>query len=155
MSDPLEDLKKLGINLEPDTGLTPHHRRIVAARPIQGTRSGQICELSCGHTVQTYGDLKHARGGMVLCTECRKEETSPVIGRTQIFKVQRPVESTPGDERHVLVYNQDRSFRFQGTLPERVIRQLFPKGEFKVFRYGKAAADSVLELEGEAPWQEW
>jgi hypothetical protein len=155
MSDPIEDLKRYGIHLEADLGPTPHHRRIVKAQPIQGTRSGQICELECGHVVHTYGDHKHSRGGTVLCTECRKEASPPALGEVQIFKVQRPVVATPGDMREIYIYNESRSLTYQGQVPERVIKKLFPKGEYKVFCYGKAAEGGVLELDREAPWQEW
>jgi hypothetical protein len=75
MSDPIEDLKKLGIRLEPDLGPTPHHRRVIATKALSGTRTGHRCLLECGHEVLTFGDLRHS-GGIVLCDECRKAAKS-------------------------------------------------------------------------------
>lgn len=146
--DPIEDLKRYGIHLEPDLGPTPYHRRIVATEPLPGTRNGHLCTLECGHMVQTFGKLSHARGRRVLCTACR--------GEIQIFKVQRPIQATPGGMRIIYVYNQDRSLTYQSKVPVRVIRKLFPDGEYKVFRYGQAAEGGVhLNLGNKAPWQEW
>lgn len=51
---------------------TPYHKRIVKADPIPGTRAGNVCTLECGHQVQTFGDLAHARG-VALCQECRSD----------------------------------------------------------------------------------
>jgi len=61
-----------GSYAEPDEGPrnTRHHKRIVSAAPIPGTRSGKTVTLECGHVVRTFGDLAHA-GGVVLCTACR------------------------------------------------------------------------------------
>lgn len=69
MSDPIEDLKRRGIRLEPDKGPTPYHRRILTMTPIAHTRTGNTCALECGHTVHTFGKVDPV--GKVLCTECR------------------------------------------------------------------------------------
>lgn len=69
MSDPIEDLKRLGIRLEADKGQTIYHRRILTMAPILNTRTGNICTLECGHIVQTFGKVDPV--GKVLCTECR------------------------------------------------------------------------------------
>lgn len=74
MSDPLEDLKKRGIHMEPDRGHTAYHRRIVSMAPIPHTRTGNTCMLECGHRVQTFGRIDLA-GGKVLCQECRNAGT--------------------------------------------------------------------------------
>jgi len=68
MKIPLGD----GSYLEPDEEPrdTPWHKRIVATKPIENTRTGNWCELECGHTVQTFGDLAHANG-RILCMVCR------------------------------------------------------------------------------------
>lgn len=70
MSDPIEDLKRLGIRLEPDTGHTPYHRAIVSMTPIPNTRTGNICELECGHRVHIFGKIELANG-KALCMVCR------------------------------------------------------------------------------------
>jgi hypothetical protein len=69
MTDPIQDLKKLGIRLEADKGKTIYHRRIVSMQPIPHTKSGNNCTLSCGHRVQTYGRIDPLQ--LYLCTECR------------------------------------------------------------------------------------
>lgn len=74
--------------------------------------------------------------------------------KLEIFKVQRPVEFPPGKERLILIYNRDKSLRFHGHLPNEFIRELFPKNEYKVFRFGRAYGKGI-ELRGEAPWQDW
>ena len=70
--DPIEALRKLGIDLTPDTGLTPYHRLIVASQPIPGTKTGRVCQLECGHQVQTFGRLELAPHGKVLCALCKR-----------------------------------------------------------------------------------
>lgn len=73
MSDPIEDLKKYGIDLEPDIARDgPYHRTITHVKPIPNTRAGNVCTLSCGHIVQAFGRLELAENGKVLCTECRR-----------------------------------------------------------------------------------
>ena len=157
LEDDLKDLEALyGVRMEPELGLTPYHRRIVATKPIPGTSAGHICELECGHLTMTFGKLSHAIEGQVLCTECRKEAT-PITRERQIFKCQRPVECTPGAEREILIYNQDGSLRFQGEVTDRALQKMFPNGEYKVFRYGRAweHGGRTIEIDEEAPWQEW
>lgn len=68
--------------IEPDDrarGLSRYHKRIVKTARIARTRSGHVCELECGHSVQTFGDLKHT-AGFVLCVECRNEATLARMG---------------------------------------------------------------------------
>jgi hypothetical protein len=73
----------------------------------------------------------------------------------QIFKVQRPVACTPGAEHTIYVYNQDRSVVFHGPVDVKTLCELFPKDEYKVFRYGSSSEKGGLKLDGEAPWQNW
>jgi hypothetical protein len=58
--------------IEPD--LPPRnsqfHKRIVGTKPIPDTKSGNYCDLECGHRVMTFGSLSHTEG-VVLCTQCR------------------------------------------------------------------------------------
>lgn len=63
-----------GAYLEPDEEPreSPFHRRIMMIRNIPNTRSGHHLRLECGHEVQTFGDLTHAKG-VILCTECRNK----------------------------------------------------------------------------------
>jgi hypothetical protein len=63
-----------GAFIEPDEGerKSQFHKRIVTAQPIPNTRSGNWCQLECGHVVQTFGDLKLA-DGVALCIKCRDE----------------------------------------------------------------------------------
>ena len=64
-----------GAYLEPDEEprSSTHHKRIVSAAPIPGTRCGNYANLECGHRVMTFGNLGHA-DGVVLCTQCRDGE---------------------------------------------------------------------------------
>jgi hypothetical protein len=61
-----------GSYLEPDeeSRNSEFHKVIVAAVPIPGTRSGHNVLLECGHTVQTFGNLEHAKG-VAFCMQCR------------------------------------------------------------------------------------
>ena len=61
-----------GVYMEPDEPPrdSQWHKRIVGSRPIANTRSGNWCELECGHRVMTFGNLELG-GGFVLCTKCR------------------------------------------------------------------------------------
>jgi hypothetical protein len=45
-------------------------RRLSARSRSPNTRSGNWCQLECGHVVQTFGDLRYANG-VALCTRCR------------------------------------------------------------------------------------
>jgi hypothetical protein len=67
-----------GSYLEPDEEPrdSEFHKVIVRAVPIPGTRSGHSVLLQCGHTVQTFGGLKHAKG-VAFCTQCRDAQQVP------------------------------------------------------------------------------
>jgi len=77
-------LGKYGITCEPDTEITPHHRRIIGVTPISGTKSGHICSLECGHAVMMFGNLDRC-GGMVLCQECKKAGEVMELGKQHRF----------------------------------------------------------------------
>lgn len=49
---------------------TPWHRRIVAIKPIEGTRSGNWLRLECDHIVQSFGNIKYL-DGRAFCMKCR------------------------------------------------------------------------------------
>jgi hypothetical protein len=61
-----------GSYLEPDEGprTTRFHMAIVRTERIPNTRVGHNLTLSCGHSVQAFGNLEHAQG-VILCTKCR------------------------------------------------------------------------------------
>jgi len=63
-----------GYYLEPDDGTrdTEFRQRVIAVELIQGTRTGNMLTLECGHRVMTFGRLEHMRA-VVLCTQCRDE----------------------------------------------------------------------------------
>jgi hypothetical protein len=73
MSDPTEELRRLGIEMEPDSQHrdTVFHKFIVKIKPIPNTRTGHWLELECGHVVMTFGRLEML-DGVCLCQECRK-----------------------------------------------------------------------------------
>jgi hypothetical protein len=67
-----------GAYLEPDPEPRESrwHKRIVSVRPIPNTLSGNWVDLECGHRVQTFGNLAHAKG-FVMCLACRDLEENP------------------------------------------------------------------------------
>lgn len=69
LSETLDMLRTMGIDLKPDTGPGTFHRDIVSAVPMAGTETGKIVTLSCGHKATTYGNLKHTNG-KILCAGC-------------------------------------------------------------------------------------
>jgi hypothetical protein len=60
------------IHLEPDrqSRASEWHKAIMSIAPILGTKSGHNIRLSCGHYVQTFGDL-NLLDGVILCVRCR------------------------------------------------------------------------------------
>lgn len=58
-------------DLPPRNG--PHHKQIVATRPMPKTQTGKYITLECGHILMSFGDLSHT-GGRVLCLECKKQD---------------------------------------------------------------------------------
>lgn len=57
--------------LVPDDGAPNKFRRkVVATRPISGTRTGKYARLECGHIVAVFGDLTNAPNG-VICDLCQ------------------------------------------------------------------------------------
>lgn len=71
-----------GSYLEPDEGprTSKFHMRVARIERIPNTRAGHNITLSCGHGVQTFGLLEHAKveGEVrILCTKCRDLEEQP------------------------------------------------------------------------------
>jgi hypothetical protein len=70
-----------GSYLEPDEGPrdTRFHMRVVRIERIPNTRAGNHLTLECGHGVQSYGNLDHAKVDgevRIMCTKCRDLEES-------------------------------------------------------------------------------
>jgi len=66
-----------------------------------------------------------------------------------ILKLQ--ISLSPGDDR-MLIYNKDRSIFYEDIATEDVVK--LAAGRKKIFVKGKLV-DTKLEIEGEAPWQDW
>lgn len=69
--DPLEDLHRMGITMEPDVP-GPYHREIAYSTDVPNTKTGQRHTLTCGHRVMTFGNVAHARGKL-FCAACKDE----------------------------------------------------------------------------------
>ena len=69
----------------------------------------------------------------------------------EILKVQTSIVSSSGEEE-VLVYNKDRTIQHMGDVTK-AIREIM-KGEHKKFMFGEII-DKNINLQGEAPWQDW
>jgi hypothetical protein len=72
--------------------------------------------------------------------------------KKEIFKVQLSL-FTNLSQKHVLVYNKDRTKQHEGPV-DNVIKSLLGE-KFKSFWYGHINKKRQIILDAEAPWQEW
>lgn len=74
--------------------------------------------------------------------------------KKQIFKFQRPI-ITDDPSEPILVYNKDQSIMNQLSVPEDMMKVLFPDGELKSYWRCKPCKDGMLELLEWEMEQDW